>query len=163
MKKICISAFAFLLLLSISQKAKAQRSVTNQTKKIMNTTTENPAIEKLLFTYQDALNESDVAKVLTLYTTDGVFMPTNAPTATGQEQLKASYEHVFKTIQLRVKFSISEITVSGDYAYVLTQSKGTTLVHENGQTVPEENRELFVLQRENGDWKISRYMFNKTK
>ncbi len=30
-------------------------------------------------------------------------------------------------------------------------------------TVPEENRELFVLQKENGSWKIDRYMFNKMK
>jgi len=27
--------------------------------------------------------------------------------------------------------------------------------------VPEENRELFILQKENGSWKIDRYMFNK--
>jgi hypothetical protein len=42
-------------------------------------------------------------------------------------------------------------------------TKGTTLIHANGQTVPEENRELFVLQKINGQWKIARYMFNKMK
>ncbi len=29
--------------------------------------------------------------------------------------------------------------------------------------VPEENRKLFILQKENGSWKIDRYMFNKMK
>ncbi len=129
----------------------------------MNATTEKLAIEKLLFSYRDALNTSNVSKVLTLYTKNGVFMPANAPSAVGQEQLKASYEFVFKTIQLHIEFFVGEITVSGDFAYALTNSKGTTLIHANGQTVPEENRELFVLNKENGEWKIARYMFNKTK
>jgi uncharacterized protein (TIGR02246 family) len=124
---------------------------------------EKTAIEKLLFSYRDALNASDVSKVLTLYTKDGAFMPTNAPTAIGRVQLKESYEFVFKTIQLHIEFFVSEIVVSGDHAYAVTSSKGTTLIHANGQTVPEENRELFVLTKENGEWKIARYMFNKTK
>ncbi len=129
----------------------------------MKQTTETPAIEKLLFSYRDALNASDVNKVLTLYTKDGVFMPSNAPSATGQEQVKASYEFVFKTIQLNIQFFIDEIIVNGDYAFARTTSKGTTLIHATQQTIPEENRELFVLQHIDGEWKISRYMFNKMK
>src|SRR5664279_1936015 len=126
----------------------------------MNKIKETKAIEKLLLSYGDALNTSDVSKVLSLYTKDGVFMPSNAPTAKGQEELKTSYEFIFKTIQLKIELFISEITISGDYAYAQTKSKGTTLNYEKEQTVPEENRELFVLQNENDDWKISRYMFN---
>lgn len=133
----------------------------NQTN--MEQTTEKTAIEKLLFSYRDALNASDVNKVLPLYTTDGVFMPSNAPSAIGQEQVKASYEFVFKTIQLKIEFYIDEIVIDNDYAFARTTSKGTTLIHANGQTVPEENRELFVLQKVSGQWKISRYMFNKMK
>ncbi len=133
----------------------------NQTK--MEQTTEKTAIEKLLFSYRDALNVSDVNKVLPLYTADGVFMPSNAPSAIGQEQVKASYEFVFKTIQLKIEFFIDEIVINGDYAFARTTSKGTTLIHANGQTVPEENRELFILQKVSGQWKISRYMFNKMK
>ena len=127
------------------------------------TTTEKQGISTILFSYSDALNASDVSKVLPLYTKDGVFMPTNAPSAIGQEQLKDSYEFVFKTIQLHIEFFIEEIIVSGDYAYAVTNSKGTTLIHANGQTVPEENRELFVLAKVDGQWKIARYMFNKAK
>lgn len=125
--------------------------------------TEKSAIEKLLFSYRDALNASDVNKVLQLYTNDGIFMPSNAPSAVGQEQIKGSYEFVFKTIQLNIEFFIDEIVVNGDYAFARTTSKGTTLIHANSQTVAEENRELFVLQKTNGQWKISRYMFNKMK
>jgi len=129
----------------------------------MEQTTEKTAIEKVLLTYGDALNTSDVNKVLQVYTKDRVFMPTTLPTATGTEQLKESYTNIFKAIQLNVKFTIEEVVVSGDVAFAQTSSKGTTLIHASGQTVPEENREFFFLQKENGELKISRYMFNKAK
>jgi uncharacterized protein (TIGR02246 family) len=129
----------------------------------METVSEKKAIEQLLLAYGEALNASSTAQVLPLYTADGLFMPTNAPSATGHDSLKASYDGIFKMIQLRVHFNIEEIVVSGDLAFAVTSSKGTTLIHDSGETIPEENRELFVLQKENGAWKIARYMFNKTK
>lgn len=153
----------FLIIASCQNKTE-NKSLSNNQKQIeMNTTTEEKAIEKMLFSYRDALNTSDVNKVLTLYTSDGVFMPSNAPSAVGQEQIKASYEFVFKTIQLKIEFFIDEIQVNGDFAFARTTSKGTTLIHANGQTVPEENRELFVFEKVKGEWKIARYMFNKTE
>ena len=125
------------------------------------TVDENQEITDLLFTYRDALNASDVSKVLSLYTEDGIFMPSGAPTSIGAEQVKGTYEFVFSNIKLSIEFNIDEIIVNGDYAFARTTSKGTTLIHATGETVPEENRELFVLQKENGSWKIDRYMFNK--
>lgn len=122
---------------------------------------EQREIKKVLFSYRDALNESNVEKVLSLYTENGVFMPSGAPTAIGQEQIKETYEFVFSAIQLNIEFYIDEIEIVGDHAFVRTTSKGTTLIHASGETVPEENRELFVLRQENGSWKIDRYMFNK--
>ena len=60
---------------------------------------EKAAIEKLLFSYRDALNASNTDQVLPLYTANGVFMPSNAPTAAGQAQVKDAYDFVFKNIQ----------------------------------------------------------------
>jgi uncharacterized protein (TIGR02246 family) len=161
MKNLFISATLLLALAACQNETKNQSN--NSIQNNMEQTTEKSDIEKLLFTYRDALNASDVNKVLPLYASDGVFMPSNAPSAVGQEQVKASYEFVFKSIQLNIEFYIDEIVVNGDYAFARTTSKGTTLIHANGQTVAEENRELFVLQKTNGQWKISRYMFNKMK
>ncbi len=152
-----------LLLIVTACQNKTENQSINSTQNAMEQTTEKAAIEKLLFAYRDALNASDVNKVLPLYTNDGVFMPSNAPSAIGQEQVKAAYEYVFSQIQLNIEFYIDEIVVNGDYAFARTTSKGTTLIHANKQTVPEENRELFVLQKANGQWKIARYMFNKMK
>jgi len=161
MKYLIISATLLISLASCQDGTKNQSN--NLTQNTMEQSTEKTAIEKLLFSYRDALNASDVNKVLPLYTNDGVFMPSNAPSAIGQEQVKAAYEFVFSQIQLNIEFYIDEIVINGDYAFARTTSKGTTLIHANKQTVAEENRELFVLQKTNGQWKIARYMFNKMK
>jgi uncharacterized protein (TIGR02246 family) len=161
MKHLTLTAVLLLLVAACQNKTENQSNISNQN--TMEQTTEKNAIEKLLFSYRDALNTSDVNKVLPLYTNDGVFMPSNAPSAFGQEQVKAAYEFVFSQIQLNIEFYIGEIVVNGDYAFARTTSKGTTLIHANKQTVAEENREIFVLQKTNGQWKIARYMFNKMK
>jgi uncharacterized protein (TIGR02246 family) len=161
MKKIAISVVLLVALVACENKVKNNSN--NLNKITMNTQIEKSAIEKVLFSYCDALNASDVNKVLPLYTNDGVFMPSGVPSAIGQEQIKSSYEFVFKTIQLNIQFYIDEIQVNGDFAFAQTTSKGNTLIHANGQTVPEENRELFVFEKVNGQWKIARYMFNKIK
>ncbi len=141
MKNLIIYATLLLALAACQNETKNQSN--NSTQKNMEQTTEKSAIEKLLFSYRDALNTSDVNKVLPLYTNDGVFMPSNAPSAVGQEQVKASYEFVFSQIQLNIEFYIDEIMVNGDYAFARTTSKGTTLIHANGQTVAEENQRTF--------------------
>ncbi len=158
---LLISAVLLLSLASCGNETKNQSN--NSAQINMDQKAEKASIEKLLFSYRDALNKSDVNKVLTLYTNEGVFMPSNAPTSIGLEQIKNSYEFVFSQIQLKIEFYIDEITITGDYAFARTTSKGTTLIHASGQTAEEENRELFILQKANGQWKISRYMFNKMK
>lgn len=94
-----------------------------------------------------ALKEGNVGKVVALYTKDAVQMPPGAPTAVGQAQVKATYEYVFGTIKLDINFTIDEVVVNGNTAFVRSTSKGTATVNANGQTGPEENRELFVFQK----------------
>lgn len=150
MKKLMILALAIIPLITLGQTKS----------KIMK---EQEEIKKLLFTYRDALNESSSEKALALYTKNGVFMPSGAPTSIGQEQVRGAYDFVFSQIQLNIEFYIDEIEIVQEYAFARTTSKGATLIHATGDTVPEENRELFVLKKENGLWKIDRYIFNKMK
>lgn len=159
MKKTVL-VMAAIISMGTSQAQNFEKQINIQTQEKMESNEKNE-IKKLLFTYRDALNASDVNKVLPLYTEDGIFMPSGAPTSIGTEQVKGAYEFVFSNIELSIEFYIDEISINGDYAFARTTSKGSTLIHATGKTVPEENRELFVLQKEEGQWKIDRYMFNK--
>jgi uncharacterized protein (TIGR02246 family) len=129
----------------------------------METSTEKSAIEKLIFSYQDALNASDVSAIIELYAKNGVLMPHSAPTADGAGQVKDTYQYVVDNFTYTLQFSIIEIEVSGNYAFARSNSKGTVKTKASGQTVPDENRELFVFEKVEGKWKIARYMYNKSK
>ncbi len=133
-----------------------------QRKRDTMTTQDQAQITSLLDRYETALNASDVDAVLELYAPDGVFMPSSAPTAGGADQVRATYEFVFSTIELAIRFSIDEIEVYGHLAFARTGSKGTVTILADGSSAPEENRELFVFEKHRGEWKIARYMFNKT-
>ena len=120
-------------------------------------------IEAVLITYKEALNSSDAEKAASLYTKDGIFMPLGAPSAIGSEKIKGAYEFVFSNIQLNIEFYIEEIAVENKFAFAVTSSKGSTLIHATKETIAEENRELFIFENDKGVWKIARYIFNKTK
>jgi ketosteroid isomerase-like protein len=55
------------------------------------------------------------------------------------------------------------VEVSGNKAFARSTSKGSFVIKASGQTVADENRELFVFEKVNGQWKIARYMYNKAK
>ncbi|VAW62527.1 hypothetical protein MNBD_GAMMA11-1069 [hydrothermal vent metagenome] len=118
-------------------------------------------IQRLLNSYQQALNASDENKVIPLYTNDGVFMPSQKPSAVGKMQVKIAYQHVFKALDLTVKFHIDEIERHGDIAFVRTTSDGKIKLLEKNVTIKNNSRELFIMKRVNDNWKIYRYMFNE--
>jgi uncharacterized protein (TIGR02246 family) len=118
-------------------------------------------IQLLLNSYQQALNDSAINKVVPLYTDDGIFMPSKKPTAVGEEQVRVAYQHVFKALDLNVKFHIDEIEHYGDIAFVRTTSDGEIKLLEKNITIKNNSRELFILKRTDSKWKIYRYMFNE--
>ncbi len=126
-------------------------------------TTDEQAIREVLTTYAQSLNDADAQAAVAVYAEDGVFYPYNLPTATGTTELLASYEQIFRTIKLEIAFTIDQVVVDGDLAYAATSSAGQVTVLEPGITVPESNREVFVLVRRDDTWKVAQYMFNKSE
>lgn len=162
--KHLIAPFLALMFLTLNSQDLSRKTEQINTKKteIMQKQ-EKQKIEGLLKNYEKALNTSDAKLAQSLYTKDGVFMPTEAPSGIGSEGILKSYEYVFSQIQLSIAFTIEEIVVEGTMAFAVTSSKGTVKIHANGVEVPEANRELFVFEKVEGEWKIARYMFNKTE
>ena len=135
----------------------------SSTLKMTTATNDDSAIRQLLATYQESLNKSDADLAASCYTSDGIFMPTTLPTAAGTQALKDSYTTIFGNIQLDVKFIIEELVVTSDtYAYALTSSKGHVTIKATGDRLEEANREIFIFTKTADDWKIARYMFNKS-
>lgn len=148
MKKLVASLAVLMSILLVGNEVKAQSK-------------EQAAIEKLIISYQAALNASEVNKVIALYTENGVLMANAAPTAEGTEAVKGTYQYVFDNFTYNLQFSIIEVVVNGNTAFARSTSKGSFVIKSSGETVPDENRELFVFEKVKGEWKIARYMYNK--
>ena len=163
MKRLLLSGIALTMLASCSghKDLESNRILTQKTEIMQKI--EKQKIEALLSEYKKSLNNSDAQLAQSLYTEDGIFMPTEAPSAIGAENIRKSYEFIFSQIQLNIEFFIDEIKVEHDLAFAVTSSKGSTLIRATGETVPEANRELFVFEKVGEEWKIARYMFNKTE
>ena len=167
MKKTIMTALVLAALVSCTQtetknNIQTENIIQTENKEVM-IKEEKQKIEALLDEYKKSLNTSDAKLAQSLYTKDGVFMPTEAPSGIGSEGILKSYEFVFSQIQLNIEFFIEEIEVEGNMAFAVTSSKGTVKILENGVEAPEANRELFVFEKVDGEWKIARYMFNKTE
>jgi uncharacterized protein (TIGR02246 family) len=122
------------------------------------------AIRQVLAAYNAALNGGKTSAVLPLYTDDGVFMPPYSQSAVGRAAVAKAYDKVFDELKFEVKFNIAELVVMAPiWAYVRTNSAGTTLHHSSGKTLSEANQELFIFKKnDDGKWRIARYSFSPT-
>jgi ketosteroid isomerase-like protein len=119
----------------------------------------NQEITNLLKAYEKALNTSDTNAAIALYGSEPIFMAQNAPAFVGRDAVQRSYQHIFETIKLNVVFTIHEIVEMGDLAYARTTSAGQQEVLAAHTKSKEANNELFIFRREEGQWKIHRYLF----
>ncbi len=118
------------------------------------------AIEKIMQNYFAALNASDADNVVSLFKSNGVLQADSAPTASGIEQLKGTFQYVFDNFTYTLAQTIDEVKVEGKMAYVVSTSKGSFIIKASKKKVEDDYRELFVLKKIEGEWKISQYMYN---
>ncbi|MGF6157520.1 ketosteroid isomerase-like protein [Ensifer sp. KUDG1] len=120
-------------------------------------------IETAIKAYEAALNGNDIDAILDLYGSNPVFMPQHAPALVGRDAVREGYRQVFAAIKLDIRFTIHEIEIAEDWAWVRTSSSGTTHVLAADVTIEEGNNELFVFRAEQGHWKIHRYLFSTNR
>lgn len=119
-------------------------------------------IRQTMADYNTALNGGKTAAVLPLYTEDGVFMPPYSQSAVGKSAVATAYDKVFDELQFDVKFTIAELVVMApNWAYVRTNSAGTTFHRSLGKKLAEANQELFIFKKsDDGKWRIAGYSFS---
>lgn len=125
---------------------------------------EKQKIVNVLKSYEMFANESDYEALGALYTEDSILLPDRFDMFVGVQNITGFYQYAFSALTLDLVFNIdpANIVVSGDTAYATTDSTGTRYLKETGMTVPEVNRELWVFEKVDGEWKIARYCFNKS-
>jgi uncharacterized protein (TIGR02246 family) len=164
MKTHLALAAAYLALQVVAPPAHAQESQGALAKSLQPHSAEmrqRAEIEQLLGEYERALNTSDVQAAVQLYTDDGVLMAPGNPAAVGSQALQQAYAGIFQAIALNIKFQIAETQLlSHEWALLRTTSTGVIKILANGAEIPEGNQELFLLRKDDGQWKIARYSFS---
>jgi uncharacterized protein (TIGR02246 family) len=153
-----IFAASLLASVGLATSTFAQGSLTK------NNPADEAAIRNVMADYNAALNGGNTAAVLPLYADDGIFMPPYSQSAVGKDAVRFAYDKVFGELKFNVKFTIAELVqMAPTWAYVRTNSAGTTGHASTGKTTAEANQELFIFRKgDDGKWRIARYSFSPT-
>jgi len=141
-----------------SHKATDDHAITVESK----LSAEQKAVYEVVSRYQDALNAGDVDTILSLYSAKSYSQWNNKTTAETTEKRRQQYSDLFKNEKFVTEFAYDSVVVNGDMAFVRTHHHpgAAVTVFKDGSKVLDYNREVFVLEKKNGDWKIVLYTFN---
>jgi ketosteroid isomerase-like protein len=110
--------------------------------------------------YEAFLNAGDTDGILDLFAPDGVAEWNDKPTFATLQAKRDAYAALFRVARFTTVFGYAGIGVHGETAVVQTfHHKGATML-EGGKQVVDLNREVFVLRKIDGAWKITLYVFN---
>lgn len=112
--------------------------------------------------YQNALNSADTKKILSLFSKESYSQWNDKLTADTTEKRKEQYDSLFQKEKFATNFAFDTVWINGDTAVVRTHHHKGSVVTDvvNKKTILDLNREVFVLEKESGKWKIFLYTFN---
>jgi uncharacterized protein (TIGR02246 family) len=128
----------------------------------MSTSNETQAIHAVINAYGKALNTADSQTIIDLYSSDGLFFP-NGYRTIDKQHLISKAGTFLKNEKFSINFQVKDVVVQGEFAFVQSTSTTTTRNLKEQKEATKTSRDLLVLRREQGIWKIYRYMFNAVK
>jgi len=121
---------------------------------------ETTAIGDMVLQYGKALNADNTAEVMKVYADDAVVAPPGQPVRRGAAEVSKFYDGLFASADVALTFTIEKVSADSSLAYVMSHSVGTLKFKDGSPDVNGQNRELFVLRKQDGAWKIVAYWFN---
>lgn len=118
-------------------------------------------IHELIAAYESSLKAGNAEAVAALFGPDGEACMHALPSVIGQDAVRAAYELIFSSAKVASTFRVHDLVVSGDVAWATTSSTGWITFIEQGVTSPRSNRAIFTFAKVDGEWRISRYIYNK--
>ena len=119
------------------------------------------AINELYNQSTIACSTGDAELYLSNFTEDVVVMPPGFPAANGKEELRTIINGLFGMFNLELPYTLDNVMVRGDWAYVRSSYLYSMTPKEGGETVTIAGKELDVLERQvDGSWKISLQCYN---
>lgn len=125
------------------------------------TQTKEEVAREIAGIYEDmaegALNWDD-EKAASLWTEDGLNMPVYGLTQNRKELIDFCREIALNNRWEILDYKPLELFVHGDMAYEFSLFEHNTTPHDGGETVNTKMRCISVYKKENGQWKLHRWM-----
>lgn len=127
-----------------------------------NISSEQKKVYDTIIKYQTALNAGDTKTILGLFANESYSQWNDMLTADSTEKRKVQYDNLFQREKFETEFAFDSIWINGNTAVVRTHHHIGSVVtnFKDQKTVIDLNREVFVLSKVNGEWKIFLYTFN---
>ena len=109
----------------------------------------------------DAFNRGDAAAVASLYTDEAKLLPPKRPMIVGKDGIQAFNQAGFDAGVGDLRFTVIDLSVNGDMAYVVGKQT-VTIQPEEGEAISENNKYVWILKREKGSWKIDIAIWNSS-
>lgn len=119
-------------------------------------------IEEHIQNFATAINSGDIHRILSFYSDDCLFMPSDFGTLT-KAQIGKSSSAFFSNKDFKIQFDDVEIDINENHAFVESKAKTKETNVKNGTKLEKTSRDFFVFRKEGSDWKIFRYIFNNVK
>jgi uncharacterized protein (TIGR02246 family) len=117
-------------------------------------------IKELLKKYEKVAAEGDVVAYANLFTENAIWAPPNAPVAKSKAEIQQRIQPIMEMLWAELEEPASELQVIGEFAYVWSDVTGKFIQKSDSLVIPISNTALRILQKENGEWKISRQIYN---
>lgn len=142
------SIFPLILLLCLTLSCKQQRGKIDVEADIA-------AINEVYSQATLACGKGDVELYLSIFTEDAVLMATGSPAVIGKAELRPLMEGLFGQFDLELPYTVDEIGIPGDWAFVRSHFQYSMTPKEGGETTTRAGKELDILKRQaDGSWKI---------
>lgn len=118
-------------------------------------------IEGSITDYEQAVNDGDLEAAVGIFSPDAVFMPNGGPAQRGIDAIRTYYQNTILQNPLQLEFTIADVEIVGDLAWVTAGINGT--VTTDGTENPVVVNGLFVYGRDPtvGRWRVVAYMFTR--
>ena len=119
------------------------------------------AINQLRFDWAAAYNAGDIDALVGMYTDDYVDYPNDAPTYTGLDALRTSFEGQLTGMDASATVTSEELMLFGDHAVDRGTFESVLVPEGGGDPVSVSGRYMVVLHRQaDGTWKLARGIDN---
>jgi uncharacterized protein (TIGR02246 family) len=121
------------------------------------------AIRALIEEVETANNAGDVQRWVGLFAEGAVYMAPGAPAVTTREGLVEVAEAGFRH-DASIELEPLEIEVCEDWAFARSTVTGTVTLHQSGDVVPVDIKQIVIYVRESdGQWRVARMISNSNR